>query len=290
MQHRQHFVPRLVHLAAINAFERQALEDHFVPIDGGFVGQDAKQRQLAAVVHRLDHVAQRARIARHLQPDVEALVHVDFRHHVAQGLLVGAHRPRRAHLPGERQAIVVDVGDDDLARAGVAAHGDRHQADRPGAGDQHVLAHEIERQRGMHGVAERIEDRRDLVGHRVRNEIGVRRGDGDVVGEGAGPVDADAFGVAAQMRAPGAAIAAEAAHDVPFARHPLADFQRVDVTPDRLDHPDIFMADDHRHGDRGLRPFVPIIDMQIRAADRRLPHFDQHVRRADFGSWRALAP
>ena len=39
----------------------------------------------------------------------------------------------------------------------------RHDADRPGAGDQHVLADEIEGERGMDGVAERIEDRAELV-------------------------------------------------------------------------------------------------------------------------------
>ena len=53
--------------------------------------------------------------------------------------------------------------DDDVPRAGVAHDGDRHAADRAGAGDQHVLAEHGERERGVHRVAERIEDRRDVL-------------------------------------------------------------------------------------------------------------------------------
>ncbi len=50
-----------------------------------------------------------------------------------------------------------------MARPDVARDRARHDADRPGAGDQHVLADEIESERGVDGVAERIEDRAELV-------------------------------------------------------------------------------------------------------------------------------
>jgi hypothetical protein len=48
-----------------------------------------------------------------------------------------------------------------------------------GAGDQHVLAHEIEGERGMHGIAEGIEDRGDLVRHLIgdRHDIVFRNAD-----------------------------------------------------------------------------------------------------------------
>jgi hypothetical protein len=38
----------------------------------------------------------------------------------------------------------------------------------PGAGDEHVLADEVEGERGVRGVAEGVEERRDLVGDRRR--------------------------------------------------------------------------------------------------------------------------
>ena len=155
--------------------------------------QDAEQGDLAAVVHGADHVAQRLGVARHFEADVEALVHVDLGHHLRAASAGRARTARVAPIrAGEREAVVVDVGDDDVARADMAADRDRHQADRPGAGDQHVLADEVEGQRGMDGVAERIEDRGDLVGDGIGDRIGVGGGDRDIIGEGARPVDADA--------------------------------------------------------------------------------------------------
>ena len=86
------------------------------------------------------------------------------RHHVVELLARDVDRARRAHLARELEPVVVDVGDDDVARADVRGDRRRHDADRPGAGDQHVLADQVEGQRGVHRVAERIEDRGDLVG------------------------------------------------------------------------------------------------------------------------------
>ena len=83
-----------------------------------------------------------------------------------------------ADLPREVQPHRVDVGDHDLARADALRDQRAHDADRPGAGDQHVLADEIEGQRGVDRIAERIEDRGDLVGHVVgdRHDIVLRDG------------------------------------------------------------------------------------------------------------------
>ena len=93
----------------------------------------------------------------------------------------------------------------------------------PGAGDEHVLADEVERERGVRRVAERIEDRRDLVGDVVGNPEGVERRNHEVLGERALAIDADAHRVAAEVAAAGAAVAAEAAGDVALARDAVAD-------------------------------------------------------------------
>ena len=60
----------------------------------------------------------------------------------------------------------------------VAGDGDRHDADGPGAGDEHVLADQVEGEGGVRGVAERIEDRGDLVVDGRRQLEHVRRRDG----------------------------------------------------------------------------------------------------------------
>src|SRR3974390_2864700 len=43
------------------------------------------------------------------------------------------------------------------------------------------------------------------------------------------------------------------------------------------------MTDDHRHGNRRLRPSVPFVNVQVGAADAGAVHLDHHVIDADFG-------
>ena len=192
-------------------------------------------------------------------------------------------RARSAHAPRQRQPVVVDVGDDDVAGADVPGDRRRHDADRSGAGDQHVFADQVERQRRMRRVAERVENRRQVIGDVVGDLERVERGDHQVFGERALAVDADADGVAAQMAAPGAAVAAEAAGDVAFARHAIADREAAHFLAHVDDFAHILVADVHRHRNRLARPFVPVPDVHVGAADRRLADPYHHVVVADLG-------
>ena len=118
-----------------------------------------------------------------------------------------------------------------------------HDADRPGPGDQHVLADEIEGERGMDRVAERIEDRAELVVDVVGQRHDVERRHPHVFGEGAGDVDADAARLGIEMIAPAARGAAPHPDHMALARHPLADLEAPDVGAERGDLARIFMAD-----------------------------------------------
>ena len=111
----------------------------------------------------------------------------------------------------------VRLADDDVAGAGVADDRGGHQADRPGAGDQHVLAEDREGERRVDRVAERVEDRGDLLvdARPVVPDVGHRQG--DVLGERAVPADAEADRVGAQVAPAGQAVAAAAADHVALA-------------------------------------------------------------------------
>src|SRR6185295_11105284 len=128
------------------------------------------------------------------------------------------------------------------ARADVARDRRRHDADRTGARDQHVLADEIEGERRVRRVAERIEDRREIVGYVVGDPERVERGDHQIFGERAFAIDAHADGVAAQVTAPGAAVAAEAAGDVTFAGDAIADGEAAHFLAHLDDLADVFVA------------------------------------------------
>ena len=191
---------------------------------------------------------QRGRAARHLQADVEALGHAELPLHLVEAARARVDGEGRPEPLGQVEAVRVEIGDDDVARAGVAHDRGRHAADRAGAGDEHVLAEHGEGERGVDGVAERVEDRGDVhvdagpvvpdVRHRQRDELG----------EGAGPVHADALRVRAQVPPAGQAVAAAAADDVALAADQVAGVEVAHVGAD---------LDDLARRTRGRSPAAP---------------------------------
>ena len=105
----------------------------------------------------------------------------------------------------------------------------------------------------------------------------VRHRQRDQLGERARPVDADAARVRAQVAAAGHAVAAAAADDVALAADDVAGVEVAHVRPDRDDLADELVADRHRHRDRLLRPGVPLVDVQVGAADAGAADADQDV-------------
>ena len=189
----------------------------------------------------------------------------------------------RAHFAGEIEPVRIDVGDHDFARAGHFRDRHRHATDRAGAGDEHIFADEIEGERGVNGVAQRIR----TGDHIERNfriaapEICVRNG--DVFRETARPIHADAFGVRTKMAPAGEAISAMSTDDVAFGRDQFAFLEIAHGGADFVDHADKFMPDHHRHRDRLLGPRVPVINVNVGPADRSFLDADENVVRPDLG-------
>ena len=148
----------------------------------------------------------------------------------ASVLLADVDGQRGAHLPGQFQAVGIDVGDHHVPRPGVPDDGRGHDADRPGAGDQHVLAQHVET---TAPCARRCRtDRRSTARRGGSPGRGPRRWSSAATRYSAkapGPVDADALGVLAQMPPAGQAVAAAAADDVPFAADDVAGVEVLDV-------------------------------------------------------------
>jgi hypothetical protein len=182
-----------------------------------------------------------------------------------------------AELLVQGEAVVVDVGDDDVARPVVAADGGSHAADGAGSGDEHVLAHHVEGERGVRGVAVGVEDRGDVVRDRGVDSPYVGGRDGNVLGEAAGAVDADSHRVGAEVALARFAGAALAADDVPLGRHALADLPADDFLAELHDLADELVADGHGCLDRALGPGVPFVDVDIGAADGGFLYLDKNV-------------
>src|SRR5207244_8760585 len=96
----------------------------------------------------------------------------------------------------------------------------------------------------------------------------IERRDHQILGKRAFTVHADADGVAAQMTTTRAAVATEAAGDVPFSGNAVADLEPAHLLTHLDDLADIFVADMHRHRDRLRRPVVPILTIAGGPANR----------------------
>ncbi len=232
-------------------------------------------------MHGAQQVAEGGRIARHLQPHVEALLHAEAGHDVVEFFARHVHGARRAHLLRQAEPVVIDVRDDHVARADVLRNGDGHDADRAGAGDEHVLAHHVEGEGGVRGIAKGIQDAGDVVGDRIGQLERIARGDDQVFGEATLPVDAHAHGVAAQVATAGATIATVTAGDVAFARDPIAHREPTHFAAHVDDAAEVLVPNGHGHGNGLLRPGIPVVDVHVGAADGGLGDLDEHVVRTD---------
>src|ERR1700756_1412986 len=99
-------------------------------------------------------------------------------------------------------------------------------------------------------------------------EIGL--GNGHELGKSSRTINANAEGVGTEVPSAGQAVPAMPTGDVAFHGHEIALAPAFDVSTELMNHADEFVPDSHRHRDRFLRPGVPIIDMDISAADRGL--------------------
>ena len=278
----RHLVPGLVHLPAVDTADGQHVEDDFFPVNRVVGRRNTEHGDFAAVADVVEDVLEGRWGAGHLQCHVEALGHVQFFLHVVQRFLADVDAAVRTEVFGQPQPVVADVGDDHVPRASVFADGRRDATNRAGAGDQHVLAQQVELQRGVHGVAVGVENRGDVQvdARAVYPDVGHRQG--NVLGEGARPIHADARRVGAEVASARHAVAAAPADHVALAGNDLPGVEVVDVVAHLDDFADEFVADHHRHRYCLRRPLVPLVDMQVGAADRCFLYLDQNVVEAGF--------
>ena len=109
------------------------------------------------------------------------------------------------------------------------------------------------------------------VGHRQR----------DVFGERAGAVDADALVCAHRWRRPARQLRQRPQTTWPSPLTMSPGKKSSTLEPTSTISPDELVADRHRHGDGLLRPLVPLVDVDVGAADAGAQHLDQHVVDAD---------
>lgn len=276
-------------MPAVDSLDVEAVEDDVVPVDGGR-RHDSEEGDFAAVAHICQHVLEGIGAAGHFKTDVEAFFHIEFFLGVTDAFVASVHYEGRAHFLGQLEAIRVYVGDDDVTCAGVLCDCDGHKADRSCAGYQDVFADQVEGEGGVDGVAEGVEAGEDVGGYGGVAVPYVGDGDGKILGKGAVSIDADATWFDAEVAAAGEAIPAASADDVSLTADELADLDVVYVAADFFNGADEFVAYNQRGLYRLLRPFVPIEDVDVGAANRSFLDFYEDIVAGDRGDGYVIHP
>ncbi len=178
-------------------------------------------------------------------------------------------------------AVLIYLDRKHLRRAARLGDRDREQSDRAAAGDRHRLRRDVARQRGVHRIAQRVEDRRVFlrdfgvelpdVGFRDTNEFG----------EGAVGVYADDLHVLADVRLACSALQTLAAGDMHLGGYEITFFNAGDFVPDCRHVPAELMSWNEGRMDPVLRPGVPVVNVQVGAANARDLYFDENIGGAD---------
>ena len=161
--------------------------------------------------------------------------------------------------------------------ADMPGNGAGHHANGPGAGDQHILTHRVKAEGGVDGVPQGVKEGDDLQVDALGDGDAVGGGDYQVLRESARAAHAHALVLLAPLPAPGAAVAALAAHNVPLARHRLPQMEMPHLAAHVLNLAHKLVADDQGRGDVRLAPGIPVVDVQIGAADGGFQNPDQHI-------------
>src|SRR4029453_11969018 len=106
----------------------------------------------------------------------------------------------------------------------------------------------------------------------------------------AGTINADTLRVWTQMPPSSEAIPTMPTSDVAFGNDEVAAPKTFDVVAHAIHNADKLMANDHRYGNRFLRPCVPVKDVHVRATDGCLQDADEHIIAADCRNRNLLEP
>jgi hypothetical protein len=172
-----------------------------------------------------------------------------------------------------------------MTRTRVPDNEGSHDSDGSSTSHQDVLAQNRERERRVHGVAERVENGGDVdvkVGA-MAPDVSCR--DDNEFGESAIAVHTHTLGVRAELAAPSATVATPATHDVAFNTDQVTDIDAVHSWTDGFHVTGDLVSEDNRWCHHRLRRRVPGSNVQVRSADAGARHSDQDLATPRLGFW-----
>jgi hypothetical protein len=142
----------------------------------------------------------------------------------------------------------------------------------------------------MNRVAKWIENRRHIASDFAPMHPDIRHGQRQIFGESSRPIHSHSFGISAQMSPARETVTTSTTNNMTLATDHLPWKKIFNIRPDFNNLTDELMTYHHRHGDGFARPIVPIINVQIRAANTGAIDANQDVVEPDNRFWNILEP
>ena len=177
-----------------------------------------------------------------------------------------------------------------MACAYMTADSGCNDADRARARDQYVFTDQVKLQGAMGGISKRVKKRSQFRSNFIGDCPQIAGGHHDILGERTIAIDTDADGIGTGMRVSGTAIPTVAANDMTFGRHPVSFHVAGDAIAQLYDASDKFMTDYQAGLNGALRPVIPLVDMDIGAADCSFFDLDQYFIGAGYRYWNLFHP
>src|ERR1022692_1743358 len=171
------------------------------------------------------------------------------------------------HLSRDLAPVLVYFDGEQTGRAHGPSYGDGKKPDRPAARDGHGFCSDLTGEHGMDGIAQRIENRGILRRNGGIKFPDIRFRNDDVLGEGAVGIDADDLHVLANVSFAGAALQALAARHVHLGGNKIAFLHAGHFIAERGHLAAKLVSGNQRRMNTALGPAIPVINMQVGAAD-----------------------
>src|SRR6266850_574242 len=288
-----HLEPCLVHEAAVNADDGRSLKDDgFRQVDFHRLRGRTQHGHASAGAQDVKACSDAWSLAAHLEDHVGTDAVRGVEDDLFRVLRGGIDHYIRFHLFCEPGAMLIGFEREDLRCSDGARDGDGEESNRTAADDRDRAGGDLAGENGVDGVAERIEQR-GVVGWDGRIDLpDVRFGDAHVLGEGAVFVDTNDLYIGADVSFADAALITLAAGDVHLGGDEVAFLDGGDFVADGDDIAAELMPGYERRLDARGGPLVPVIYMEVGAADAGDLHLHQNVARAvardgDFADLRA---
>ena len=236
------------------------------------------------MAHIRYHILEGFSASRHLETDIEALLHSQFLLNLRDASFFNVQGNGGSHFLGEFKTAGVHVSGDDIARARVFCDRRSHKPNGTGTCNQHIFPQNFKGQGSMGSITKWIENTQYVHGHARISVPDVRNWNTKILGKSPWPLHPYAIGSITEVATPSQTVAAPSTHNMPFTNHDFPDFKIMHVSAYGSDLANEFMTDGNWNGYCVLRPCIPIPNVYIRAADRRLMNLNQDVVGPDFGN------